>query len=215
MESRKLRDTRFPVPEEEEIYDTFKGDKVPKLPPPRPKRGLPPISEEIEPLPEASSGVSYAASPVHPKIDASSASSKLPPVHDETPWNTYTPLPLKSLNRGGQIIVAYKSDKPGVMVAVQNPAANFKERTVTRHRNLLTIKELYQYDGQIFVITDYTATSLKNLIAIPMPFKESHVSATCRQESSSSNQYPALLLTDCRYGTECCTCLSVDSLTET
>ncbi|PVH67290.1 hypothetical protein DL98DRAFT_600723 [Cadophora sp. DSE1049] len=50
-----------------------------------------------------------------------------------------------------------------------------------QHENLLAILEVYRFRGVFFVITDYTAATLKQVIAIPLPLEELHVSATCRQ----------------------------------
>lgn len=71
------------------------------------------------------------------------------------------------------------------MVAIKKLSSHhFKEFRSCQHENLLAIIETYQFKGQFFVITDYTATTLRHIIAVDLPLQELHVSATCRQGSS-------------------------------
>jgi hypothetical protein len=101
----------------------------------------------------------------------------------KNPWDVYTAL--RPLQRGGEVTAASTQTAPIKMVAIKKlSSSNFKEFRSCQHKNLLSIIEIYQFKGQFFVVTDYTATTLRHIIAIPLPLEEPHVSATCRQESS-------------------------------
>ncbi|KAH6704170.1 hypothetical protein BKA61DRAFT_581412 [Leptodontidium sp. MPI-SDFR-AT-0119] len=63
---------------------------------------------------------------------------------------------------------------------------DFLELRKCQHENLLAITEVYRFQGVFSIITDYTAATLKQIIAIPLPLEERHVSATCRQVHPSS-----------------------------
>jgi hypothetical protein len=105
---------------------------------------------------------------------------QLPPVRLESPWNLY--IFLRHLERGGQVTVAYTRKVPVRVVVIKELLSdNFMELRKCQHENLLAIMEVYRFQGVFFVITDYTAATLKQVIAIPLPLKELHVSATCRQ----------------------------------
>ena len=71
------------------------------------------------------------------------------------------------------------------MVAIKKLSSDhFKELSTCQHENLLAIIEVFRFEGTLFVITDYTTASLKQVIAVPLPLEELHISATCRQGSS-------------------------------
>ena len=113
---------------------------------------------------------------------------QLPPVRVESPWNLY--ISLRQLERGGQVTVAYTRKTPVQMVVVKELLSdNFMELRKCQHDNLLTILEIYLFQGIYFVITDYTAVTLKQVIAIPLPLEELHVSATCRQVLPLSTKF--------------------------
>jgi starvation-inducible outer membrane lipoprotein len=68
------------------------------------------------------------------------------------------------------------------MVAIQKISSDdFNQFKRCKHENLLAIIEAYRFEGQIFAVTNYTATSLLHIIAIPLQLEEVHVSATCHQ----------------------------------
>ncbi|KAG4410875.1 hypothetical protein IFR04_015987 [Cadophora malorum] len=105
---------------------------------------------------------------------------QLPPVQVESPWKTY--ISLRHLERGGQVTVAYTRKVPVRVVVIKElQSDSFMEMRKCQHENLLAIVEVYRFQGVFFVITDYTAATLKQVIAIPLPLEELHVSATCRQ----------------------------------
>ncbi|CZT53524.1 uncharacterized protein RSE6_15145 [Rhynchosporium secalis] len=105
---------------------------------------------------------------------------QLPAVRVESPWNSY--ISLRHLERGGQVTVAYTRHVPVRMVTIKEILSDsFMELRKCQHENLLAIVEVYRFQGVFFVITDYTVITLKQIIAIPLPLEESHVSATCRQ----------------------------------
>jgi hypothetical protein len=105
-----------------------------------------------------------------------------PFVKIESPWSRYTSL--RSLERGGSIIAACTIQAPVQMVAVKQVSSyNFEKLGTSQHENLLAIMEVYRFQGAFFIITDYTAATLRQVIAIPLQLEEIHVSATCRQGS--------------------------------
>ncbi|KAH7309370.1 hypothetical protein BKA65DRAFT_543563 [Rhexocercosporidium sp. MPI-PUGE-AT-0058] len=96
-----------------------------------------------------------------------------PLVKIESPWNRYTSL--RSLERGVLIIAACMIRAPVQMVAVKQLAAyNFEKLGISRHENLLAVIEVYRFQNS-FIITDYTATTLRQVIAIPLQIEENHV----------------------------------------
>jgi len=98
----------------------------------------------------------------------------------KSPWDKYSKLHL--LERGGKVTAACTRTDPTEMVAVKKLSSDdFKQFRSCQHMNLLAIFEAYRFEGQIFAITNYTATSLVHIIAIPLQLEELHVSATCRQ----------------------------------
>jgi hypothetical protein len=108
-------------------------------------------------------------------------------VRTESPWNTYTSL--RTLERGGEVIAACRREVPVEMVAVKKLSSDYiKELANYQHENLLATMGLYRFEGVFFVITAYTAATLKQIIAIPLHLEELHISATCRQESSLPGQ---------------------------
>ena len=128
-------------------------------------------------LPDTVSGKPF------PKMSMKAQQNQPPPILIERPWNTYTSL--HPLERGGRVIAACTRQVPIKMVTVKKLSSeNLKELGKCQHDNLLTIIELYRFEGIFFVITDYTVATLKQIIAIPLPLEELHISATCRQASS-------------------------------
>jgi hypothetical protein len=106
--------------------------------------------------------------------------TQTPIIQAKSPWDKYRFLGL--LQRGGKVTAAYTRTEPTKMVAIKKLSSDdFKQVRSCHHRNLLEIIEAYRFEGQIFAITNYTATSLMHIIAIPLQLEELHVSATCRQ----------------------------------
>ena len=119
--------------------------------------------------------------------------TQAPTVRTESPWKTFTAL--RTLERGGEVTAACTQKAPVGMVAVKKLSSiSVKELAKFQHENLLSIIELYRFGGEFFVITDYTVATLKQIIAIPLPLEELHISATCRQGSSQSAQLFILLI---------------------
>jgi len=117
-----------------------------------------------------------------------STPSKPPPTRNESPWNTYTKL--RTLERGGEVTTACTCAVPVKMVIVKKLAAKkipsdfAKEIAKCQHENLLSALELYKYEGSFFIITDYTAATLKQIIgSSSRPLNEIHISAICQQGS--------------------------------
>jgi len=55
------------------------------------------------------------------------------------------------------------------MVAIKQLASyNFKKLGTSRHENLLAIIKVYRFQNSFFIITDYTAATLRQVIAIPL-----------------------------------------------
>lgn len=105
-------------------------------------------------------------------------------IQAESPWKSY--LSLRTLERGGEVTAACRREVPVEMVAVKKLSVGYiKGFPKCQHENLLAILEIYRFEGTFWVITDYTAATLKQIIAIPLPLEELHVSATCRQGSFS------------------------------
>jgi hypothetical protein len=110
----------------------------------------------------------------------SSQPDQLSPIQVGSPWISY--MSLRHLERGGQVTAAYTRKVPVHMVAVKKLLSdNFMELRKCQHENLLAIMKVYRFQGAFFIITDYTAATLKQIIAIPLPLEELHISATCRQ----------------------------------
>ncbi|PSS18325.1 hypothetical protein M430DRAFT_18928 [Amorphotheca resinae ATCC 22711] len=101
-----------------------------------------------------------------------STPSKPPPTRNESPWNTYTKLlPVK-------MVIVKK------LAAKKIPSDFAKEIAKCQHENLLSALELYKYEGSFFIITDYTAATLKQIIgSSSRPLNEIHISAICQQGS--------------------------------
>ena len=77
--------------------------------------------------------------------------------------------------------MAYKREVPVEMVTVKKLASDYiKELAKCQYKNLLAILELYQSKGVFFIITDYIAVTLKQIITILLPLEELHVSTTYR-----------------------------------
>jgi len=67
------------------------------------------------------------------------------------------------------------------MLAVKQLASyNFEKLGTPRHENLLAVIQVYRFQNSFFIITDYTAATLRQVIAIPLQIEENNVSATCR-----------------------------------
>lgn len=106
--------------------------------------------------------------------------AQTPVLQAKSPWDTYKSL--RPLQRGGEVTAACTRIDPIKMVAIKKLSPDdFKQFRSCQHKNLLAIIEAYQFEGQIFAITNYTATSLVHIIAIPLQLEELHVSATCQQ----------------------------------
>ena len=107
-----------------------------------------------------------------------------PILRTESPWKTFKAL--RTLERGGEVTAACTQTVPVGMFAIKKLSSNLlKDFAKFQHENLLSIIEMYRFRGEFFAITDYTAATLKQVIAIPLPLEELHISATCRQGSSS------------------------------
>lgn len=100
----------------------------------------------------------------------------------KSPWDTYKTLGI--LQRGDEVRAAYTRTEPIKLVAIQKISSdNFKQFRSCRYKNLLAILEAYRFEGDIFAITDYIATSLRHIIASRRELEELHVSVTCYQGS--------------------------------
>jgi hypothetical protein len=141
---------------------------------------------------------------------------QVPNIRSESPWNTYKSL--RTLERGGEVTAACRREVPVEMVAVKKLSSDYirelksQHANLCQHGNLLAVMGLYSSDDTFFVITDYTAATLKQIIAIPLPLEELHISATCHQGSSSSRS-PFISLTCQRSLKECSICLDMVSHT--
>ncbi len=95
-------------------------------------------------------------------------------------WEKYKAI--RTLERGTEVTAACARTDPSRIVAIKKLSLDqFKKFRNCRHENLLMIMDGYRFEGQIFIVTEYTASTLKFIIAIPLPLEEIHVSATCRQ----------------------------------
>jgi hypothetical protein len=123
------------------------------------------------------------AIPTRPPPEIKKGQRYQPPgLHTQSPWDRYKAL--RPLQRGGEVTAACARTDPSKMVAIKKLSLDhFKEFRSCHHKNLLVIMDAYRFEGQIFIVTDYTASTLKYIIAIALPLEELHVSATCRQGS--------------------------------
>ncbi|PVH71744.1 hypothetical protein DL98DRAFT_596688 [Cadophora sp. DSE1049] len=117
-----------------------------------------------------------------PTTTITAARREQPPIiRAESPWKSY--LSLRTLERGGEVTAACRREVPVEMVAVKKLSVGYiKGFPKCQHENLLAILEVYRFEGTFWVITDYTAATLKQIIAIPLPLEELHISATCRMQ---------------------------------
>jgi hypothetical protein len=93
-----------------------------------------------------------------------SAPSKPPPVQYENPWDTYKSVRL--LECGDTVATAYTRSDSAKMVIIKKLSSGVtKELAIRQHENLLAALELYKFDGALFVVTNYTATTLKQRIS--------------------------------------------------
>lgn len=136
--------------------------------------------------------------------------SKPPPIQYDSPWDIYKPIRL--LNRGGMVTSACTHSGPAKLVTIKRLSSGFtKELAVRHHENLLTVLELYKFDGALFVVTDYTTAPLRQLLPSAGELQEACVSSVCRQESQPPlprrRTHPptrtSYRLTSCRFSTEC------------
>ena len=177
VNSNANRQTRFPGGTEiQKMYITetdgqdtmipMEAEEVARVPSPIPLRINPPDGPSVRVQPTKS--VTQREQPPLVKIESS--------------WIRYTSL--RSLERGGSIIAACTIRAPVQMVAVKQFASyNFEKLGTPRHENLLAVIKVYRFQNSFFIITDYTAATLRQVIAIPLQIEENHVSATCRQGS--------------------------------
>jgi hypothetical protein len=178
-----FRNTRFPESDDKGVSEARKEEEITTWLAQR-RAELASITEESDlPIAADTKGKAAQIPPPFPvKVNPSSPTpSKPPPSRYESPWNTY--ISLHPLNRGGKVIAAYSKEGPVKMVAIKKLASDIKDLASTPHKNLLAVLELYKYNGELFVITDYTVVSLMPIIACPMRLEEDNVSATCRQAS--------------------------------
>ncbi|KAH8674427.1 hypothetical protein BGZ60DRAFT_429433 [Tricladium varicosporioides] len=153
---------------ESPIVAPSKGEEAARTTSPILLKANPPNAIPTRPLPEEKIKIAQRGQPSNPEI--------------KSPWDTYTAL--RSLQRGGEVTAACTRTAPIRMVAVKKLSSDhFKEYRSYQHENLLAVIQTYRFKGQFFVITDYTATTLRHILAIPLPLQELHVSATCRQGS--------------------------------
>ncbi|RDL36260.1 uncharacterized protein BP5553_06872 [Venustampulla echinocandica] len=95
-------------------------------------------------------------------------------LHTLTPWDTYKAL--RPLQRGGEVTAACARTDPSRMVTIKKLSlSQFQEFRSCQHENLLVIIDGYRAEDQIFVVTDYTVSTLKYIIAIALPLEELHV----------------------------------------
>jgi hypothetical protein len=66
------------------------------------------------------------------------------------------------VERGGTVTVARTHFDPLKMVTIKMLSSGFiKELVVCRHESLRLALELYKFNGELFVITDYAVTSTR------------------------------------------------------
>jgi hypothetical protein len=105
--------------------------------------------------------------------------SKPPPIQHESPWNTYKSI--RVVERGGMVAVSCIRSDSAKMVTVKKLSCGLvNELVASRHENLLSVLELYKFERTLFVITDYTLISLKQVISLHN-LQEAHISSICNQ----------------------------------
>jgi hypothetical protein len=107
---------------------------------------------------------------------------------------------VREIGRGGKTTVANTRCLPTRMVIVKDvvliaPSSNLLSY---RHQNLIEVIELYKFQGQTFLISEYLQVSLKRIIAVPLDLEEVHVSTICSQVSLTCSSFEIRKPT-CRY----------------
>lgn len=99
---------------------------------------------------------------------------------EESPWSSY--IALRNLKRGGEVIAACSQEAPVRMVAIKKLSSeHLRDLADCQHQNILKIEQTFRFEGLLYIVTDDTTTTLKQVIAIPLSLEELHVSAVCRQ----------------------------------
>jgi hypothetical protein len=98
----------------------------------------------------------------------------------EDPWNTYSSL--RTLDRGGMVTAACTQKTPVQMVVIKELRSVLRttELKWTFHQNLVAFLELYQFEGKMLAVMEYTVATLRQVMAV-RPLEEIHISAVCCQ----------------------------------
>jgi len=108
--------------------------------------------------------------------------SALPGIRHEDPWLTYRPL--RKIKRGSMVQVACTRSIPTRMVTLTDARiVQLKKVIKFQHQNLIVFVEGYEHENRIMVVSEYAQVSLRQTIAIPYDFEQTHVSAVCSQVS--------------------------------
>ncbi|KFY46984.1 hypothetical protein V494_00236 [Pseudogymnoascus sp. VKM F-4513 (FW-928)] len=106
-------------------------------------------------------------------------SQKRPPINHwvEDPWNTYSNL--RTLDRGGIVTAACTQKTPVQMVVIKELRSVLRttELKWTFHQSLVAFLELYQFEGKMLAVMEYTVATLRQVMAVPLPLEEIHISA--------------------------------------
>ncbi|OBT43217.1 hypothetical protein VE00_06382 [Pseudogymnoascus sp. WSF 3629] len=107
--------------------------------------------------------------------------SSLPIIRHEDPWLKYTCL--RKMRRGSLVQVACTKSIPTAMVTVKETRKLLELDQVIkfRHSNLVVFIGCYKYDGKTMLVSEYAQVSLRQTIAIPYDFEQTHVSEVCSQ----------------------------------
>lgn len=107
----------------------------------------------------------------------------LPAIRREDPWLTYRPL--RNIKRGSGMQVACTRSIPTRMVTLKDAGRILQLNKVIKfqHRNLIVFVEGYEHENRTIVVSEYAQVSLRQTIAIPYDFEQTHVSAVCSQVS--------------------------------
>ena len=107
--------------------------------------------------------------------------SSLPMIRHEDPWLNYTCL--RRMKRGSRVQVACTKSIPTTMVTVKETRKLLELDKVIkfRHSSLVVFVGCYEYEGKTMLVSEYAQVSLRQTIAIPYDFEQSHVSEVCSQ----------------------------------
>ncbi|OAF62593.1 hypothetical protein VC83_00902 [Pseudogymnoascus destructans] len=93
------------------------------------------------------------------------------------PWDTYSSL--RTLDRGGIVTAACTRKAPVQMVVIKELRSVLctTELKWTFHHNLLAFLEMYQIEEKMLAVMEYTVATLQQVMAVPLPLEEIHISA--------------------------------------